>query len=205
MVNAHSLVIILLFLFLIIPVTSAQNEFSKFKGIMSDWHKAKICIPCHINTLPPKELNRFLNCPACHSKKISDPQVVEELHTVDVCVKCHAGSSLTINSLKTDDYHRIHKDVNCRNCHGESTVIRPPSKVCFDCHEGKFHGVHGRILDEICVSCHSDRIYSYTGEVPPEITKKPTPVPPGQGVETKETSLSLADLIFRLISKIFGL
>ncbi len=202
--NIRSLTIILLFLILIIPVASAQNEFSKFKGIMSDWHKAKICMPCHINVLPPKKLNRFLDCTTCHSHKISDPRVVEELHTVDVCVKCHAGSSFTMKTLKTNDYHRIHKEVNCRNCHGESTVIRPPSKECFNCHEGKFHGVHGRILDEICVSCHSDRIYSYTGEVPPEVTKKPTPLPGGR-VEKTEAGLSLADIIFRLISRIFGL
>ena len=203
MVIVRSLKIILILLIFAISVTSAQDDFSKFKGLMSDWHKAKICMPCHINTLSSRELNRFLNCPTCHSYKVSDPKVVEKLHTVDVCVKCHAGSKISIENLKTDDYHRIHKKVECSNCHGSTTVVKPPSKECFDCHEGGFHGVHGRILDEICVSCHSERIYSYTGEVPSEVKKTPEPVKPVK--KEVEVSFSLADLIMKLISKIFGL
>ena len=196
--------LIVLFIALVVTALPAGAQFSKFQGMMAQWHKARMCMPCHINTLPESQLNRFLDCSPCHAKgvDISNPEYVKKLHGVNICIKCHVGNEYSSKNLGVR-VHVPHKNVECSSCHGEAIAL-PEANLCTDCHKGGVHGVHGEVLDQICVSCHSENIKDYI----PEIEK----VRKTEGVKVTETPQpkvekpfpSIGELIISLIKLIFG-
>jgi|GEM_PF-1856049 hypothetical protein len=193
------LIVLSIALILITVPTSAQ--FSKFQGMMAQWHKARICMPCHINTLPESQLNRFLDCSPCHSKgvEISNPEFVKKLHGVNICIKCHVGNEYSRKNVGAK-VHVPHKKVECSSCHGEAVAL-PEARLCTDCHKGGVHGVHGKVLDEICVSCHSENIKDYIPEIKEvegvKVIKTPQP-------KVEKVFPSISELIISLIKLIFG-
>ena len=197
--NPRIVVVAVLIAFTLIMPASAQ--FSKFQGMMAKWHKARICMPCHINTLPESQLNKFLDCTPCHSrgKEISNPEFVRKLHGVNVCIKCHVGSEYSRKNLGVK-VHVPHKGVRCQNCHGEAVAL-PEARLCTDCHKGGVHGVHGRVLNEICTSCHSENIKDYIPQIKEiegvKVTKTPLP-------RVERVFPSISELIISLIRLIFG-
>ena len=198
---ALALSIVILAIFVIYP---ASALYEKYNGLMVSWHKAKICMPCHINTLPEKQLNKFLYCTPCHSGKVNlkDPKSIEKIHTVDVCIKCHVGSKYSSRNLGLK-VHVPHYKLKCSDCHGQKNISIPEAKVCSDCHGGNPHAVHGRILDQICTFCHSNRIYDFIKERPKEVEKiiktTPTPTPAPKEVSFR----SLSDLILWIVNLLF--
>lgn len=196
-------VLIIIFTALALITVPAGAQFSKFQGMMAQWHKARICMSCHINTLPESQLNRFLDCTPCHSKgaKLSSPEYVRKLHGVNVCIKCHVGSEYSSKNLGIR-VHGPHKNVNCSICHDGAVVTLPEGRLCTDCHKGGVHGVHGEILDEICVSCHSENIKDYIPEIKEVGGVKIAKTTPQPKVERAFPSIS--ELIISLIKLIFG-
>jgi hypothetical protein len=194
-------VLITLFIALIVIILPAGAQFSKFQGMMAQWHKARMCMPCHINTLPESQLNRFLDCSPCHAKgvDISNPEYVKKLHGVNVCIKCHVGNEYSDKNLGAR-VHVPHKKVECSSCHGQEIAL-PDARLCTDCHKGGVHGVHGEVLDQICVSCHSENIKDYIPEIKEaegiKITKTPQP-------KVERVFPSISELIISLIKLIFG-
>ncbi len=181
--------------------TPSSALYEKYQGLMAGWHKAKICMPCHINTLSGEELERFLRCTPCHNTKLNlkDQKQLEKIHGVNLCIKCHVGSTFDKNNLGLH-VHDPHYKLSCSTCHGD-VASKPDQRLCTECHGSNPHAVHGRILDKICTFCHSENIKGY---LPPEEKKAP------QKVETKEKEVekkpiiqSISDLILGLLSFIF--
>ncbi|WP_048086415.1 hypothetical protein [Ferroglobus placidus] len=169
---------------------------------MPDWHKAKICMPCHINTLTGKDLEKFLTCTPCHNTKLNlrDQRQIEELHGVDVCIKCHVGSEYDKRNLGIH-VHDPHYKLSCSTCHGD-VASKPETNLCTECHGSNPHAVHSRVLDEICTACHGEKIKDY---IPPTEEKKVS-AEKIEKVEVKEERgiiQSISDLILNLLSFIF--
>ena len=199
------------FLLIMISVSLSSGEnpdnplYEKYRGILSEWHKARICMPCHINTLSGKELERFLSCTPCHNPdlNLNSPEQLSEIHDVDVCIKCHVGSQYNSKNLGLN-VHVPHKDRDCSLCHGdEGTISKPDKNLCTDCHDSNPHNVHSRILDSICFDCHSDNMKDYLPEIKKteilKATPAPTPVP-----EKKEiTFKTISDFILWIVNLLF--
>ncbi len=201
--------------FLVILTTtlvSGISEFNnplydKYKGILSEWHKARICMPCHINTLSGRDLDRFLSCTPCHNENlnIKSPKAIEKVHGVNVCIKCHVGSQYSAKNLGLN-VHTPHKAKACSTCHGgDGAISKPDKSLCTDCHGSNPHAVHSQILDRICFDCHSETMKDYLPEIKKEeLTKAlpaatPTPAPQEKTVSFK----SLSDLILWIINLLF--
>ena len=196
----RSLIIISITAFVL--TTPSYALYEKYRGIMSDWHKAKICMPCHINTLPEKDAERFLRCTPCHNPQLNlrDQKQLEEIHDVDICIKCHVGSEYNKKNLGIR-VHDPHYKLSCEKCHGD-VGSKPDVNLCTDCHGSNPHEVHGRVLDEICVACHGEKIKDY---LPPTEEKKVAAEKKAEEVKAEEKSIiqSISDLILNLLSFIF--
>jgi len=188
--------------FLIYP---ASALYEKYNGLMVGWHKAKICMPCHVNTLNEGKLRRFLQCTPCHSKNLKDPEVIKKLHGVNVCIKCHVGSEFSASNLGLK-VHVPHKQVDCSTCHGKEEPSKPDARVCSDCHDTDPHEVHGEKLGEMCIFCHSSRIYDYIKEKPESIPKevKITPTPAETPKKERKFPTSISDIIMGILNFIFN-
>ncbi len=199
-----TLLIVTVSLISIYPVSAL---YEKYNGLMVGWHKAKICMPCHINTLPEKQLNSFLTCTPCHGGKINlkDPKSIEKVHTVNICIKCHVGDKYNSKNLGLK-VHVPHYKLDCSTCHGDQEISKPDARICSDCHNTNPHAVHGAKLDQMCTFCHSDRIYDFIKERPKEVEKvvKLTPTPTPTPEEKKGGLASLSDIIMSLLSFIFS-
>jgi len=203
-VIAITMITFMIAISMIIPTTAQNPLYDKYKGILSEWHKARICMPCHINTLPESQLNKFLTCSPCHGKgvDISNPEFVENLHGVDVCIKCHVGSEYSRKNLGVR-VHVPHVKLDCVICHGKPVTL-PDARLCTDCHKGGVHGVHGRVLDDICISCHSENIKDYIPEIK-EIGGVKLKVGVNESAQSKVKGVfSIGELIISLIKLIFG-
>ncbi len=186
---------------LILLATPSYALYEKYRGLMANWHEAKICMPCHINTLMGSKLESFLTCTPCHNPNLNlkNMQQLEKIHEVNLCIKCHVGSEYDEKNLGIH-VHDPHYKLECSTCHGD-VASKPDMRLCTDCHGKNPHAVHGRILDEICVACHGEKIKGY---LPPTeegkaLVKKP------EEVKTEEKSVfqSISDLILNLLSFIF--
>ena len=197
---------ILLILILITVPSSAGDVnplYQKYSGILSEWHKARICMPCHINTLSGKDLEKFLSCTPCHNKNLNlkKPEAIEKLHDANVCIKCHVGSEYNKRNLGLK-VHIPHKNKDCKTCHGEDGAISKPDKtLCTECHGSNPHAVHSKNLDKICFDCHSEYIKSFLPEIKKEKLVKaiPTPTPAPKEVSFR----SLSDLILWIVNLLF--
>ena len=182
--------------------------YKKYEGFFAPWHKAKICMPCHINTLSGEDLDRFLTCRPCHNDKLNlkDQNQLLKLHGTDVCIKCHVGSTYNSRNLGLK-VHVPHKKLTCDKCHGGDGAISKPDKtVCTDCHGSNPHSVHSRILDNICFDCHSEYMKDYLPEVNKKelvsagVTVTPTPEKPP---EEQVSFRSLSDFILWIVNLLF--
>lgn len=182
--------------------------YKQYEGLLAPWHKAKICMPCHINTLSGEELNRFPKCSPCHNGKLNlrDQNQLLRIHGTEVCIKCHVGSIYNSKNLGLK-VHVPHKKLTCDKCHGDDRAISKPDKNrCTDCHGSNPHSVHSRVLDSICFDCHSEYMKDYL----PEINKKelvnagvevtPTPEKPQ---EAQVSFRSLSDFILWIVNLLF--
>lgn len=123
-------------------------------------HKPTVCNYCHVekgfSIGPYSDEN---TCDNCHNIKDNIPNL-ERTHS-NVCDRCHTTPS------NDEEYHNVHKGVDCTRCHGtEILPIKPPTGItnCAVCHEAIFSGgsdsihiIHKSKLEEICSKCHSTR------------------------------------------------
>jgi len=191
------------------PAHSSQVTnplYDKYKGLLASWHEAQICMPCHINTLPSKEVDRFVSCTPCHNKNLNlnDQEQLMKIHGVNVCIKCHVGSVYNSENLGLK-VHVPHSHLPCSTCHGgDGAIAKPDSDKCTECHGSNPHSVHSRILDTICFDCHSEYMKDYLPEVGGKVLEaaglQPTPTPPPEKQEVSFKSLS--DLILWIVNLI---
>ncbi|MBE8538915.1 cytochrome c3 family protein [Geoglobus acetivorans] len=183
----------------------AEDLLSKYNGLMANWHKAKICMPCHINTLPLTQLDEFSKCTPCHNPKLDmrDPQQVEKLHTVNICIKCHVGSTYNSKNLGLK-VHEPHKKIQCSKCHGSEAPFSVPSaKLCNECHGSNPHSVHSKILNDVCTYCHSENIKDYFPAAKEVISAAPQPTPTEEKEPESPKITSISDLIFWILNLFF--
>lgn len=189
--------------------SDAENPlYEKYKGILSQWHKARICMPCHINTLSGEELDKFTRCSPCHNQNINlkNQEQILEIHGNDVCIKCHVGSQYDTKTIGLK-IHTPHKNLNCSKCHGgDSRISKPDRNMCIDCHGSNPHSVHSKILDEICFDCHSENMKDYLPEINKETLTSQGIVELPKQENQKETKIeikSLSDLIIWILNMLF--
>lgn len=161
----------------------------------------EICYPCHDLLLTEEEkISKFAHC-GCHSRDIWNGnkvvmEKVSKLHGLNTCLKCHCGLHYDEESLDIAAVHAPHKNVSCSACHGVSTIVKPKTMNCYDCHRGGIHEIHYDVLKEICVACH--------GEVIHKFTKLKEEAGVEEVKERPKFVISLYDIIQRIISFIFG-
>ncbi|WP_457590810.1 hypothetical protein [Geoglobus sp.] len=208
-----SVLLFLAVVILTIPLVAGSADlnsplYEKYRGLMAPWHEAKICMPCHVNTLSGQELDRFLSCTPCHNKdlNIGNPNEILKLHDVDFCIKCHVGSTYSSENLGMK-VHVPHYKLSCDTCHGDDgTISKPDTASCTRCHGSNPHSVHSSILDQICYDCHSKYIDDYL----PEMSKKElasigiqvTPTPE-KTPEKLVSFRSLSDFILWIVNLLF--
>ena len=193
----------------LVSLSSGENTdnplYEKYRGILSEWHKARVCMPCHINTLSGKELERFLSCTPCHNPdlNLNKPEQLAKIHDVDVCIKCHVGSQYNSKNLGLN-VHTPHKGKDCSLCHGgDGTISKPDKNLCTDCHGSNPHAVHSEKLDKICFDCHSDYMKDYLPEIKKEKLVKAIPTPTPTPAPKELSFKSLSDFILWIVNLLF--
>ena len=118
------------------------------------------CSYCHIyKGFSIGSYNGDDSCGNCHAIKDSIANI-EAAHS-NICDKCHAIPN------NDEQYHNIHKSVDCERCHGSGILpVKPPTGItnCDACHGiifsgggGSIHLNHKSRLEEICTRCHGTR------------------------------------------------
>ncbi|WP_456370790.1 hypothetical protein [Geoglobus sp.] len=187
----------------------AEQNYGKYQGLMAPWHDAKICMPCHVNTLTGKELDRFLSCTPCHNKNLNlnDQNQLLSLHGVNFCIKCHVGSVYNSSNLGMK-VHVPHYRLTCDRCHGDDGAIsKPDTNSCIECHGSNPHSVHGRVLDDVCFYCHSEYMKeylpNYTETELKSVGISTTPAPQETPAVEERQIRSIADLILWIVNLLF--
>jgi|GEM_PF-2122278 len=164
------IIILSIIIYISLSITSAnayeRPEFTD--GLGSNWHKAKICLPCHYMLLGTEKARTISNsCMNCHQYHIKgytvttdkklDMKSIENIHLDIVCIRCHVGSQSQKN-LTAADFHRVMKKTACLVCHTyeNGTYKKPLKNKCSDCHSGSPHVVHGKRIEELCAACHGE-------------------------------------------------
>ena len=147
------LLLTLLLTLLILPISSA-DVFYDYE------HKPTVCNYCHVEKgFSIGYYNDENTCDNCHNIKDNIPNL-EQTHS-NVCNRCHTTPS------NDEEYHNIHKGVDCTRCHGAGILpVKPPTGItnCAACHGAIFssgsdgiHVIHKARLEEICSNCHGTR------------------------------------------------
>lgn len=123
-------------------------------------HKPTVCNYCHVEKgFSIGSYSDENSCDNCHNIKDNIPNLERE-HS-NVCNRCHTAPS------NDEEYHNIHKGVDCTRCHGTGVLpVKPPTGIinCAACHGAIFsnggdgiHIIHKSRLEEICSKCHGTR------------------------------------------------
>ena len=140
-------VFLLAFLIIIIlsPIATAKD------------HTKTVCYNCHSDKgiiTGDDEDGSSETCESCHS--IKDNIIALEARHSQICKGCH------ISPKTPEEYHQIHKNVICENCHGSGLPKKPDIAItdCAGCHgaiRGGIHMTHRTRLEDICTRCHGVR------------------------------------------------
>ena len=95
-------------------------------------------------------------------------RIRQNAHGIKVCIDCHIGTGVVrdVNKIPSDEFHKVHIDVDCQACHGaKGSVAIPQETNCDFCHPGDAHFVHGNKTGELCVVCHGSFGVKYKEEL----------------------------------------
>ncbi len=143
------------------------------KGFIGSWHPAPECGQCHVSLLSDRQLRAKLGSCNCHREAYTSAGAIDmdkirkNAHGIKVCVDCHMGTGIAniTQEIPCDEYHKIHQDTDCQDCHGKKEEISiPESEECDSCHSGNPHTVHGNRTGEMCVICHGPYGIEYKEE-----------------------------------------
>jgi hypothetical protein len=207
------MVVIILILSIKVVDTYEMPEFND--GLTGRWHPGALCITCHYSLTDKEKAQNISNGCKCHSTEyipkgaISSYNVnktkIFDLHEKIVCVRCHIG--VKDREITVKDLHEIKNKIACTKCHiiDNATIKIPEKKLCYECHGGDPHVVHGNKTEKLCIACHGEFGERYINrtlkgaemELVPEYLKKN---------ETKvvEGVPTIFDFLAKIIKSIIG-